>query len=248
MTAPRPYDAVLFDLDGTLLETAPEIAGAVNGALNDLGLPGADPQLIRRFIGHGVRQTLAQAYDHVQPGREPVPTAKRDADLDRAMLGFELHYGRLARHSQPFADTVSTLEALREAGVRTAIVSNKETRFVEQLLEGGPLPALVDLMVCGDTLPRKKPDPDPVHHALQAFGIAHARALMVGDSAIDVACARNAGIAVWLVPYGYNGNQPAREAGADRVIDSLSEVAAACVGAGASPAPRERDARRGVPG
>lgn len=232
----RPYDAVLFDLDGTLLDTAPEIAAAVNTALAELGLSAADKALVRRFIGHGVRQTLAQAYDHVQPGAE---AARREADLDTAMHGFERHYGLVARLSQPFADTVATLRALRGAGVKCAIVSNKETRFVEQLLEGSALPALIDLTICGDTLPRKKPDPLPVLHALETFGVSRERALLVGDSAIDVACARNAGIEVWMVPYGYNGGQPASEAGADRVIESLSEVAAACI-APASHNPGER--------
>jgi len=226
MSFVKPFDAVLFDLDGTLLDTAPEIAGAVNAALLALGLPGAEEVLIRRFIGHGVRQTIAQAYDHVSPGAD---SAKRETDLDLAMDSFGEHYGRLAPQSQPFADTVSTLRALRAAGVKCAIVSNKESRFVEQLLEGGPLPSLVDLVICGDTLVRKKPDALPVTHALKFFGVLRERALLVGDSAIDVACARNAGVAVWMVPYGYNGGQPASEAGADRVIENLGEVAAACI-------------------
>ena len=98
---------------------------------------------------------------------------------------------------------------------------------------------MIDLTICGDTLPRKKPDPLPVLHALETFGVRRERALLVGDSAIDVACARNAGIEVWMVPYGYNGGQPASEAGADRVIESLSEVAAACI-APASHNPGER--------
>ncbi|GAC1624245.1 MAG: phosphoglycolate phosphatase [Nevskia sp.] len=226
----RPYDAVLFDLDGTLLDTAPEIAAAVNAALAELGLPAAEEPLVRRFIGHGVRQTIAQAYDHVSPGAE---AAQREADLDQGMLAFGEHYGRMAPLSQPFADTVSTLTQLRAAGVKCAIVSNKEGRFVAQLLDGGPLPALIDLTICGDTLARKKPDPLPIAHTLQAFGVRPERALFVGDSRIDVACARNAGVQVWMVPYGYNGGQPASEAGADRVIGSLSEVARACL----APAP-----------
>lgn len=225
MRESRPFDAVLFDLDGTLLDSAPEIAGAVNGALADLGLPKADEALVRSFIGHGVRRTLAQAYDHVRPKADP---AQREAHLDRGMVLFGEHYGRLAPQSQLFPDTVPTLKALRAAGVKCAIVSNKESHFVDQLLAGGPLPALIDLTLCGDTLPRKKPDPLPVVHALRHFGVLRERALLVGDSAIDVACARNAGVPVWMVPYGYNGGHPAREAGADRVIESLAEVAQAC--------------------
>lgn len=227
----RPYDAVLFDLDGTLLDTAPEIAAAVNAALDELGLPSADDAVIRRFIGHGVRQTLAQAYDHVKPGAEP---ARREADLDRSMAAFGSHYARLAPRSQPFADALPTLTALRAAGVKCAIVSNKESRFVEHLLAASPLAALVELTVCGDTLERKKPDPLPALHALRHFGVIRERALLVGDSAIDVACARNAGVAVWMVSYGYNGGQPVAQAGADRVIDSLGAVADACT----APAPR----------
>jgi phosphoglycolate phosphatase len=124
---------------------------------------------------------------------------------------------------------LETLRALRGAGIRCALVSNKETRFVEQLLEGTELGALFELHVCGDTLPQRKPYAAPVLYALAHFGIARERALLVGDSAIDVACARNAGIAVWLVPYGYNGGVPAADARPDRVIDNLSEVARACL-------------------
>lgn len=224
----RPFDAVLFDLDGTLLETAPEIGAAVSLAIAEQGLPPVDIAGVRFFIGHGVRQTIAKAYDTVAPSG--TTATKRDADIDAALLRFEHHYARLAPQSQPFADTVSTLSTLRSLGVKCAIVSNKETRFVEQLLEGGPLPALIDLLVCGDTLAKKKPDAAPILYALEKFGTAAARTLMVGDSSIDVACARNAGVPVWMVPYGYNGGEPAEHAGADRVILTLTEVALACSG------------------
>jgi len=231
-TATRRYDAVLFDLDGTLLDTAPEIAAAVNAALADLGLPEADPRQVRKFIGHGVRETIARAYDHVcidQPD-----AAQREADVELGVNRFAEHYGdRFARLSQPFPEVVETLQRLRDSGIKCALVSNKETRFVEQLLKDGPLPALMDLMICGDTLARKKPDPLPARHALEAFGVPPERALLVGDSSIDVACGRNAGVTVWLVPYGYNGDQRAEDAGADHVVRSLSEVAHACAGSAA---------------
>lgn len=226
----RPFDVVLFDLDGTLLETAPEIGAAVSLAIVEQGLPPVDIAAVRFFIGHGVRQTIAKAYDVVAPTGTTAP--KREADIDAALIRFEHHYERLAPMSQPFADTVSTLQSLRASGVRCAIVSNKETRFVEQLLSRGPLPGLIDLLVCGDTLALKKPDAAPALYAMEQFGSSRERTLLVGDSSIDVACARNAGIAIWMVPYGYNGGHPAELAGADRVIASLSEVALACSGAG----------------
>lgn len=224
----RPFDAVLFDLDGTLLETAPEIGAAVSLAIAEQGLPAVDSAEVRFFIGHGVRQTIAKAYDTV--AAVGTSAEKREADIDAALIRFEHHYERLAPLSQPFADTVSTLTALRALGILCAIVSNKETRFVEQLLAGGPLPGLIDLLVCGDTLAKKKPDAAPILYALEKFGTAASRTLMVGDSSIDVACARNAGVPVWMVPYGYNGGHPAESAGADRVIPTLTEVALACSG------------------
>ncbi len=224
----RPFDAILFDLDGTLLETAPEIGAAVNLAIIEQGLPPVDIAGVRFFIGHGVRQTIAQAYDTVAAAG--TTASKREADIDAALARFEHHYEKLAPLSQPFADTVSTLTSLRALGIQCAIVSNKETRFVEQLLENGPLPGLIDLLVCGDTLAKKKPDAAPILHALEKFGTAASRTLMVGDSSIDVACARNAGVPVWMVPYGYNGGHPAESAGADRVIASLTEVVLACTG------------------
>lgn len=229
----RRYDAVLFDLDGTLLETAPEIAAAVNDALADIGLPPVEPALIRRFIGHGVRQTLSRSYDQAQVSRPNPMPAEREAAIDRAMARFDHHYGqRHARLSAPFPGTLEALRALQGAGIRRALVTNKETRFVDQVLAGSELGSLLEVLVCGDTLAHRKPSPAPALHALAQLGVPRERALLVGDSAIDVACARNAGIEVWLVPFGYNGGVPAAESRPDRVIANLGEVALACAPVG----------------
>lgn len=218
------FDLVLFDLDGTLIDTAPEIADAVNALLVEQRLPCVDDKLARDWIGHGTRELLRAALAaslrtaSIAPERAPA--------LDALMPSFGRHYlAHCGRRSRVFADVEQTLDALRHAGVRTAVVTNKEERYAYAVLDAHRLRDYLDLVICGDTLAAKKPDPLPVTHCMQRFHVAPERTLLVGDSEIDVATARAAGIRVWAVPYGYNRGRPIAAAGADRIIDSIAAVA-----------------------
>lgn len=210
MTASPPL-TVVFDLDGTLVDTAPEIADAVNAYLGERGLPAVTGGEVRDRIGHGARRLLSAVLGH-----EPNEDEWSD---------FARHYlARCGRNSTVYPDTHTTLKALRRRGVKLAVVTNKEQRFTRPVLKAHKLHDCFDLIVCGDSLAAKKPDPLPLRHCLDTFGVPASAALYVGDSETDVLTARNAGVAIWAVPHGYNGGEPIAAAKPDRVIDGVSAL------------------------
>jgi phosphoglycolate phosphatase len=216
-------DLVLFDLDGTLVETAPEICDAVNDTLLALGLPPAPLEQVEDWIGHGTGQLLLQALAHAS-GRDPA--AVRDSSLWRAAQPrFAADYERrCGTTSRLYPHARAVLDVLGERGVRRALVTNKEQRFTTPVLRRHALRSSLDRVICGDTLPTKKPDPAGVLDCLRNFGVGADRALFVGDSSIDVATARNAGVRVWALTHGYNMGEPIAAARPDRVLESLDAI------------------------
>ena len=216
---------VMFDLDGTLIDTAPEIADAVNDTLAQCALPPVSQQQVRDWIGHGTRTLLIAALASVQ-GRT-VQEMGADPDLPRIAGIFDGHYQqRCGSRSQPYPHVVEVLNALRAHGVQLAVITNKEGRYTDTVLRAHQLQGHFGLVISGDTLATKKPDPAGVAHGLAHFGVAADQALFVGDSSIDAATARNAGVAVWLLPYGYNMGQPIAACQPDRVIEDMRALLA----------------------
>ena len=226
------YDAVLFDLDGTLVDTAPDIADAVNMVLDQRSLRRLPEAWVRDRIGHGSRALLAQAHaasvgaaSAATGVRRPSVAAKAAPTTDELLEDFAHHYAqRCGRRGRLYPDVARVLSSLRSAGAKLALLTNKEQRFARFLLEVHGLDGAFDLEICGDSLPAKKPDPLPVQHCLKVFHVSAPRTLLVGDSAIDVETARHAGVAVWAVSYGYNQGQPIGRTRPDRVIGRLAEV------------------------
>ena len=145
--------------------------------------------------------------------------------LDALMPAFSLHYfEHCGRRSRVYPEVEAALDGLRDRGAHLAVITNKEERFAFPLLERHGLRDYFELVVCGDTLPAKKPDPMPIVHCLRRFGVSPAHAVFVGDSEIDVMTARAAGVAAWAVPYGYNHGRPIASARPDRVIESFAEL------------------------
>jgi phosphoglycolate phosphatase len=212
----KAYAGYLFDLDGTLVDTAPDINAALNHALDIAGLDGVDEALTRHWVGHGAQVLVQQALLH-QRGPEDAL-----AEVQRGFI--EYYEAHIADQSAPYPHVVESLEALRDRGARLAVVTNKRTRLSVPLLEALDMTALFHAIVCGDTATRPKPAADPALHACDALGLGVAEVLFVGDSETDVACARAAGCAVVCVPDGYNHGVPAHELGADAVIDSLRDL------------------------
>lgn len=217
------FELFIFDLDGTLVETAPEIADAVNDTLAERGWSQVTQQQVNDWIGHGTLSLLLEAV--ASSTAQTVQAVKLSPDMGDLVAAYNRHYERrCGTRSALYPGVQQALDGLRALGKKLAIVTNKETRYTRAVMAAHNLDDAVDWVICGDTLPTKKPDPAGVLDCLKRFDIAPERALFVGDSSIDVATARNAGVAVWVLPYGYNMGQPIANCGADRLIDSCLQL------------------------
>ncbi|MEQ1881903.1 MAG: phosphoglycolate phosphatase [Burkholderiales bacterium] len=219
MKFPIEIRAVAFDLDGTLVETLPDLHEAANRMLADIGRFAVTEATVRGYVGNGVQRLVARLLDADEVG-EPV------AELfDRAAASFDRHYTEvLTRASTPYPDVFSTLASLRHRGLKLACVTNKPKRFAEPLLKHLALMPALDLVLSGDSLSRKKPDPLPLLHVAGVFGVPPARLLMIGDSSADTGAARAAGCPVFCVPYGYRGNLEVQELDCDAIVPTLNDV------------------------
>jgi phosphoglycolate phosphatase len=219
------FDLVMFDLDGTLVDTAGEISDSVNDVLAALRLPAVTEAQVRGWIGQGTRELLVRAGAHAAGMEE---SEVRDDPTVDSMLDLygRFHPRRCGTRSAVYPLVQETLSALKRRDFALALVSNRERRFAEAVLRAHGLLHYFDPIVAGDTLPVSKPDPLVITHCLRLHRVPPQRALMIGDSATDVAAARNAGVRCWAVSYGYNGGRPVEEAAPDRVIPDLSAVLA----------------------
>ncbi len=212
---------VMFDLDGTLVDTAPDIAASVNGMLRDVGRPTYDQTAIVKWIGNGTPRLVKRALTGEIDG-EPEPGL-----YNQAYPRFFAHYERLlARESRPFPGVVAGLEALKNAGFALACVTNKAEAFTLPLLRQLDLLRYFSLVLSGDSLPKQKPDPLPLLHACTHFNVQPNYAVLVGDSHNDTQAARLAGMPVICVSYGYNYGSDVRALQADATIASLGELPA----------------------
>lgn len=217
------FDLICFDLDGTLVETAPEITDAVNDTLRAYGWPVVDEEQVARWIGHGTGALLVQAIARAS-GRTP-EQVRSSPELAAIGTVYDRYYAaRCGTRSRLYPGARDTLAALKAQGTKLAIVTNKETRYTDRVLDAHELRPAFDRVVCGDTLATRKPDPAGVEACLREFDVAPARALFVGDSCIDAATAQRAGIVAWLLPWGYNGGEPVAACGPDRVIADFSPL------------------------
>jgi phosphoglycolate phosphatase len=218
-----PVSAIAFDLDGTLLDTVHDLAAAVNALLAELGHPALPKDVVRTLIGKGmanlVRRALALATG-------VSPEAIDDDEVKDALARYQAHYAaRLGRETRPFPGLVDGLERLAAMGFPLAIITNKATRFVRPHLAQAGIERYFAVVIGGDDLPTKKPEPGPLLHAAAAFGIAPHRLLMVGDSINDVLAARAAGCPVLVLPHGYNEGEPVQDLDADGIVPTLTALA-----------------------
>lgn len=208
---------VMYDLDGTLLDTAAEIAQAVNLTLAEFGHDSVEESQVRDWIGHGTGWLMKTAWQNT-PG-------PMDAPWDKVMERFIYHYEATAgTRSTAFPYVLETLQRTRDYGVKQALVTNKERRFTERVLERHGLSDAFDMVICGDSLSVKKPDPAVIDHCLLTLGATRGEALFIGDSEIDISTARAAGVVCWAVPYGYNLGKPIADAMPDRIVPDIRDV------------------------
>jgi phosphoglycolate phosphatase len=204
----------MYDLDGTLLDTASEIAEATNLTLKEFNLQPVSQSQVRDWIGHGTGWLMKRAWEE-QKGSDK-------ANWDEVMAQFIHHYEATAgTTSVPFPFVLETLRKARDYGLKQAVVTNKETRFTNRILEKHGLTNLLDMVVCGDSL---SANPAVIQYCLDTLGVAQGEALFVGDSSIDMATAKAAGVLCWAVPYGYNLGRPIEETLPDRIVPDIREV------------------------
>ena len=211
---------VLFDLDGTLVDTAPDLIDTLNVVFAREGLPPVDYATARNMIGGGARRMIESGLRF--EGRTP-----SSGDIDRMFADFIAHYAsHIADRSRPFPGLDTALDRLAVRGCRFAVCTNKLDRLSRLLLDAlGLTPRFA--AICGqDTFGMQKPDPEILRRTIQAAGGEPRLAVMVGDSGTDIATARAAGIPVVAVDFGYS-ELPVTKLGPDRVIGHFDELAAA---------------------
>lgn len=212
----NPFRAVIFDLDGTLVDSAGEIAAALNSSLYEVGLGSLPRQRVEALIGRGVRALVERALQELDAPRH----------LDEVLARFETHYDRVVgTQARLFAGVQPGLERLRAARVPMAVVTNKPRAFTLKLLSRLHAEPFFAAVVAGDDGIRRKPHGDMLVAACERLGARRGETLMLGDSENDVAAARAAGCAVWCVPYGYNEGRDVASLACDRIVPSVEDAA-----------------------
>jgi phosphoglycolate phosphatase len=219
MATLRSPRMILIDVDGTLVDSVPDLAYCVDELMKALGRPAHGEAKVRNWVGNGVERLVRRALVGQLDGEPP------DEDYARAYPIFlELYTANTSKRSRLYRGIREGLDWLAAEGYLLGCVTNKAAQFTIPLLKDLGVHDRFGVVVSGDTLPVKKPDPAPLLHAAQHFGVTPAQSLMVGDSVSDVKAARAAGFQIVCMSYGYNHGVDIRTAAPDAVIDSLVEL------------------------
>ncbi|MXZ43983.1 MAG: phosphoglycolate phosphatase [Gammaproteobacteria bacterium] len=212
-------DTFLFDLDGTLVDTAPDLHDALNFALSTVKLGPVDIALTRHWVGHGAKKMISSALE-----QHNERSSTNDL-VEKLYEDFLVYYRRhIAILSKPFTGVRLTVQHMSRQRYKLGVVTNKRYDLSTLLLKKLDLFSYFGVVVGGDTLSVAKPNPDPILHACSALDTRPTNVVFVGDSTTDVSCARAAGCPVVLVPYGYNQGVSVSTLGADRTIESLVDL------------------------
>lgn len=198
MKSDYPIRCVLFDLDGTLLDTAPDLAAALNDVLAEQGRPRRAYEEIRPYVSHGGTAL-------VQFGFDMAPEHDDFNGLRERFL--EIYRDNIARHTRPFDGMLDVLDAIEKTGLQWGVVTNKPAWLTNPLMEALALKDRAGSIVSGDTLPLRKPHPEPLYHACREIGLDPAECLYVGDAERDIAAGRAAGMKTLVALFGYLGEQ-----------------------------------------
>jgi len=212
--SPAPIRAVLFDMDGTLVDTLPDIAAAVNATLEELGLRALDQDTIKTLIGNGPRVLSRRALE----AQASLDSAGRERLVDSLLAGYAQRYaGQLGKLGSAFPGVLECMRELDARGIKLGVVSNALQHLADAVLARFGIAPLLHVVIGGDSVTHHKPHPEPLRLACDRLGVRPHEALMVGDSINDVLAARAAGCPVVCVPHGYDQGQPVSELGCDIV-------------------------------
>ncbi|MDR8526092.1 phosphoglycolate phosphatase [Shewanella fidelis] len=213
--------AVAFDLDGTLIDSVPDLAAATRAVLAELNLPLCTDEMVRTWVGNGAQMLMRRALSFA------LETAVSEEQLQTSMPRF-MHFYKLnlQQHSVLYADVAAVLGQLKQAGYKMAIVTNKPYEFTIPLLESFELSQYFELVLGGDSLAKMKPDPLPLQHILHEWQLAPEQLLMVGDSKNDIIAAKAAKVASVGLTYGYNYGEDIGLSGPNAVCEQFSEITA----------------------
>ena len=216
---PLRVKAVMIDLDGTLLDTIPDLAAAANLMLTELNMPALPEATIRNFVGKGINNLIERTLTNRMDG-------KPDAALfQRALPLYERSYKAVnGKHTTIYPGVKEGLDLLRAQGYPLVCVTNKVERFTLPLLDYVSLSSYFVSVVAGDTLPQRKPDPAPLLHACTQLNVAPHEMLMIGDSLNDAEAARSAGCPIFCVTYGYNEGHDVQSLDVDAIVASLVDA------------------------
>ena len=209
--------AILFDLDGTLFETAPELAEAVNLMLKDLEMAELKTNEIKRFIGRGAENLIKQSIE-VSSKKDPRPFFTNAEKL------FAHHYSLISANSLMYEGVEKSIIDLKAKDFLLGCVTNKPAIYTEALMNHSRLSDFMDIIVSGDTTEKKKPDPLPILHALNQLNIEPKDAIMVGDSVVDIEAGFEAGTYIFTVPYGYQFGESIISDKVDYAMSNFSEL------------------------
>lgn len=210
---------VLFDLDGTLVDSVGDLAWCANEMLHSLEMPKQDPETARNWVGNGVERFVKRALTNDMQAEPGESLFKAGLEIFN-----KLYAEHASDHSEVYPGVFESLERLSKLDLHLACVTNKPEPFTSNLIDALGLNVYFELVVAGDTTPRKKPDPMPLHYAADYFDLDYGTCLMVGDSSNDVLAARSAGFGIVCVPYGYNHGHDIAESNPDLVVGNLVEL------------------------
>jgi len=209
--------AIFFDLDGTLFETAPQLSVAVNNMLNDLKMDALEKNQITNFIGKGADNLIRKSIEL---------SAKKNADefFVEAMDAFHYHYGLIAHESLPYEGVMEAINMLKDKYIKLACITNKPSIFTDKIIDASGLTESLDLVLSGDSLEKKKPDPLPIIYSCDFFNIKPIESIMVGDSINDIEAGSSAGAFVVTVPYGYQCGDSIDSPKVNLALNQFSEL------------------------
>ena len=210
---------VAFDLDGTLVDSVPDLAWAGDEMLRRVGLPARGEASARQWVGNGIERFLKRMLSGRMDGEPEVDLFNRALPLYR-----EIYTQNVCRLSSVYPGVFDGLEYLRTTDVKVCCITNKSGVFAEKLLKEIGLSPYFDLLVAGDTTSRRKPDPEPLLYAASQLGVDAVNCWMVGDSKNDVEAARAAGFSAVCVPYGYNHGEDISNTNPDVIIETLAQL------------------------